>query len=93
MATDGSGRIIDDGIEARTRQVFEKIEAILAEAECTLADVVDAAAGSKTRATSAASMRPMPGALADRFAGRSTTVGQLVLDGKLEVEAIAYKAL
>jgi endoribonuclease L-PSP len=36
MATDSSGRIIEGGIEAQTRQVFENIKAILAEAGCTL---------------------------------------------------------
>ena len=32
MATDGSGRMIDGGIEAQTRQVMDNIKAILAEA-------------------------------------------------------------
>jgi 2-iminobutanoate/2-iminopropanoate deaminase len=40
MATDPSGRIIEGGIEAQTRQVLENIKAILAEAGCTLADLV-----------------------------------------------------
>jgi reactive intermediate/imine deaminase len=93
MATDGSGRIIKGGIEAQTRQVFENIEAILAEAGCTLADVVkctcwidDARDFGRFNATYAEFFPSEPPA-------RSTTVCQLVLDGKLEVEAIAYKPL
>lgn len=91
MATDGSGRIIDGGIEVQTRQVFENIKAILAEAGCTLADVVkctcwidDARDFGRFNATYAEFFPTDPPA-------RSTTVCQLVLNGKLEVEAIAYK--
>ena len=93
MATDDGGRIIDGGIEAQTRQVFKNIEAILVEAECTLADVVkctcwidDARDFARFNATYAEFFPTDPPA-------RSTTVCQLVLDGKLEVEAIAYKPL
>jgi reactive intermediate/imine deaminase len=93
MATDNSGRIIDGGIEAQTRQVFGNIEAILAEAGCTLADIVkctcwidDARDFGSFNATYAEFFPTDPPA-------RSTTVCQLVLDGKLEVEAIAYKPL
>jgi reactive intermediate/imine deaminase len=93
MATDGSGRIIDGGIEAQTRQAFENIKAILAEAGCTLADVVkctcwidDARDFGRFNATYAEFFPTDPPA-------RSTTVCRLVLDGKLEVEAIAYKPL
>jgi reactive intermediate/imine deaminase len=91
MATDASGRIVDGGIEAQTRQVFENIKAILAEAGCTLADVVkctcwidDARDFGRFNATYAEYFPTDPPA-------RSTTVCQLVLNGKLEVEAIAYK--
>jgi reactive intermediate/imine deaminase len=93
MATDSSGRIIDGGIEAQARQVFKNIEAILAEAGCTLADVVkctcwisDARDFGRFNATYAEFFPTEPPA-------RSTTVCKLVLDGKLEVEAIAYKPL
>ena len=91
MATDASGRVIDGGIEAQTRQVFANIQATLAEAGCTLADVVkctcwidDARDFGRFNATYAEFFPTDPPA-------RSTTVCQLVLAGKLEVEAIAYK--
>jgi 2-iminobutanoate/2-iminopropanoate deaminase len=93
MATDASGRIIEGGIEAQTRQVFENIKAILAEAGCTLADVVkctcwidDARDFGRFNAIYAEFFPTDPPA-------RSTTVCQLVLAGKLEVEAIACKPL
>jgi reactive intermediate/imine deaminase len=93
MATDGAGHIVEGGIEAQTRQVFEKIKAVLAEAGCSLADVVkctcwidDARDFGRFNATYAEFFPTEPPA-------RSTTVCQLVLSGKLEIEAIAYKPL
>lgn len=93
MATDSDGRIIEGGIEAQTRQVFANLQAILAEAGCALADVVkctcwidDARDFGRFNATYAEFFPNDPPA-------RSTTVCDLVLDGKLEVEAIAYKPL
>ena len=93
MATDGAGQIVEGGIEAQTRKVFENIEAILTEAGCTLADVVkctcwidDARDFGRFNAAYAELFPTEPPA-------RSTTVCQLVLSGKLEVEAIAYKPL
>jgi enamine deaminase RidA (YjgF/YER057c/UK114 family) len=77
MATDGGGRIIEGGVEAG----------------CTLSDVVkctcwidDARDFARFNATYAEFFPTDPPA-------RSTTVCQLVLDGKLEIEAIAYKPL
>lgn len=93
MATDSTGRMIEGGIEAQTRQVLENIRAVLAEAGCTLSDVVkctcwidDARDFGRFNATYAEFFPNDPPA-------RSTTVCDLVLDGKLEVEAIAYKPL
>ena len=93
MATDANGAVIEGGIEAQTRQVFANLKAILAEAGCSLADVVkctcwiaDARDFGRFNATYAEFFPNDPPA-------RSTTVCDLVLDGKLEVEAIAYKPL
>jgi len=93
MATDTSGAVIEGGIEAQTRQVFANLKAILAEAGCSLDDVVkctcwiaDARDFGRFNATYAEFFPNDPPA-------RSTTVCDLVLDGKLEVEAIAYKPL
>jgi enamine deaminase RidA (YjgF/YER057c/UK114 family) len=40
MATDANGQLVDGGIEVQTRQIMDNIKAILAEAGCTMADVV-----------------------------------------------------
>jgi reactive intermediate/imine deaminase len=91
MATDAGGRLIDGGIEAQTRQVMENIQAILAEAGCTMADVVkctcwidDPRDFTRFNAAYGQCFEGPPPA-------RSTVVSRLVLDGKLEVEAIAYR--
>jgi reactive intermediate/imine deaminase len=91
MATDASGRLIDGGIQAQAKQVFENIRAILAEAGCTMTDVVkctcwidDPRDFTQFNAVFAETFPTEPPA-------RSTVVSKLVLAGKLEVEAIAYK--
>ncbi|MEM7022545.1 MAG: RidA family protein [Pseudomonadota bacterium] len=93
MATDASGAIVEGGIEIQTRKVFENMKAILNEAGCSLADVVkctcwisDARDFGRFNATHAEFFPDEPPA-------RSTTVCDLALDGKLEVEAIAYKPI
>jgi reactive intermediate/imine deaminase len=93
MATDSSGAVIEGGIEAQTRQVFGNLKAILEGAGCLLADVVkctcwiaDARDFGRFNATYAEFFPNDPPA-------RSTTVCHLALDGKLEVEALAYKPL
>ena len=91
MATDASGQLIAGNMEAQARQVFANIEAILAEAGCTLADVVkctcwidDPRDFTRFNAVFAEVFPSEPPA-------RSTVVSKLVLDGKLEVEAIAWR--
>ena len=88
MATDASGQLIEGGIEAQTRQVMDNIEAILAEAGCTMADVVKCTCW----IDDARDFGRFNAVYRDP-AARSTVRAQLVLDGKLEVEAIAYKPL
>jgi reactive intermediate/imine deaminase len=91
MATDTNGRLAVGSMEAEARQVFANIEAILAEAGCTMADVVkctcwidDPRDFSQFNAVFAEVFPEQPPA-------RSTVVSKLVLNARLEVEAIAYK--
>ena len=91
MAIDASGRLVEGGVEAEARQIFANIKAILAEAGCTMADVVkctcwidDPRDFTRFNAVFAETFPTEPPA-------RSTVVSKLVLAGKLEVEAIAYK--
>lgn len=39
MPTDDQGQVVVGGIEAQTRQVFQRVKDALALADCTLADV------------------------------------------------------
>jgi reactive intermediate/imine deaminase len=91
MATDASGRLAVGSMEDEARQVFANIEAILEEAGCTMVDVVkcicwidDPRDFSQFNAVFAEVFPSEPPA-------RSTVISKLVLNAKLEVEAIAYK--
>jgi 2-iminobutanoate/2-iminopropanoate deaminase len=91
MAIDAKGQLVEGSIEVQTRQVMDNIKSILAEAGCTMADVVkctcwldDARDFGRFNAVYASYFGDAPPA-------RSTVRSQLILDGKLEVEAIAYK--
>jgi reactive intermediate/imine deaminase len=91
MAIDADGQLIEGSIEAQTRQVMDNIKAILAEAGCTMQDVIkctcwlaDARDFARFNAVYASYFGDAPPA-------RSTVRSELMLDGKLEVEAIAYK--
>jgi reactive intermediate/imine deaminase len=91
MATDADGRLVEGGIEVQTRQVMDNIKAILAEVGCTMADVVKCTCwidDARDFARFNAIYREYFG---DDPPARSTVRSELVLDGKLEVEAIAYK--
>ena len=93
MATDGNGRMVEGGIEAQTRQVMDNIKAILAEAGCTMDDVVKCTCFIDDARDFARFNAVHASYFGDRPPARSTVRAQLVLDGKLEVEAIAYKPL
>jgi reactive intermediate/imine deaminase len=91
MATDENGRLAVGGMEDEARQVFANIEAILAEAGCTMANVVkctcwidDPRDFTQFNAVFAEVFPSEPPA-------RSTVVSKLVLNARLEIEAIAYK--
>ena len=87
------GNIVQGGIEAQTRVVLETIAKTLEEAGCTLADVVkntiwledprDFAGFNKVYAEFFAADPP----------ARATVRSDLMLDAKIEIEALAYKPL
>lgn len=93
VPTDQTGSVVAGGIEEQTRQVMENVKAALALAGCTLDDVVktlviltdksDFAAFNATYATFFASEPP----------ARTTYEAQLMIDIKVEIEAVAYKPL
>ncbi|MGO4448133.1 RidA family protein [Phyllobacterium sp. TAF24] len=87
------GTVIIGGIEAQTKQVMENIKAALALAGAELSDVVktfviledarEFAAFNKTYATYFTENPP----------ARTTIESRLMIDIKIEIEAIAYKPL
>lgn len=89
----GEGTVIVGGIEAQTKQVMENISSALALAGAELSDVVktfviledarEFAAFNKTYATYFPENPP----------ARTTIESRLMIDIKIEIEAIAYKPL
>ena len=93
MATDAKGQMAEGGIEVQTRQVMDNIKPILAEAGCTMDDAVKCTCFIDDARDFARFNAVHASYFGDRPPARSTVRAQLVLDGKLEVEAIAYKPL
>lgn len=93
VPTDAAGTIIAGGIEAQTRQVLDNVKAALALAGCTLDQVVktfviledarDFGAFNKVYALYFPSEPP----------ARTTVEARLMVDIKIEIEAIAYAPL
>ncbi|HHV66368.1 RidA family protein [Brucella intermedia] len=85
-----NGQIVEGGIEAQTKQVLENVKAALALAGATLEDVVkttvwleDARDFGRMNAVYATYFPKEPPA-------RTTVESRLMIDIKIEVEAIAY---
>jgi reactive intermediate/imine deaminase len=91
VPTDTGGKVVGGGIEAETRQVLDNVKSALALAGCTLDDVVktlvvlkdasDFPAFNKVYATYFPSSPP----------ARTTMEAKLMIDIRVEIEAIAYK--
>jgi reactive intermediate/imine deaminase len=91
VAMGDSGEIIAGGIEAQTRQTLANVERALKLAGCTLADVVKTTVWlDDTR-----DFWSFNWVYAEFFPGnkpaRSTTQAKLMVDAKIEMEAIAYR--
>ncbi|MGR4001147.1 MAG: RidA family protein, partial [Alphaproteobacteria bacterium] len=87
------GEIEAGGIQSQTRRAMDNLKAVLANADCTLEDVVkinvwlDDARDFWTFNQAYASYFP------NGAPARSTVRSQLMVDAKIEVDAIAYKPL
>lgn len=91
VPVDAGGEVVAGGIEAQTRQVMENVRAALALAgagfedvckcTCWLADARDFGAFNRVYASYFPDGRP----------ARSTTEARLMIDAKVEVDAVAYK--
>jgi reactive intermediate/imine deaminase len=91
VAKGDDGAIIAGDIEAHTRQTLRNVERTLALAGCTLRDVVKVTVWLQDAADFARFNR----VYAEYFPGdrpaRSTTQAKLVIDSRIEIEAIAVK--
>jgi reactive intermediate/imine deaminase len=93
VPTDATGAVVGGGIEAQTKQVLENVKAALALAGCTLDDVVktlviladarDFAAFNKVYASYFPATPP----------ARTTLEARLMIEIKVEIEAVAHKPL
>lgn len=85
------GKIVKGTIEEETRACLESIKRILAEAGCTLADVVKVTGWLKDAGDFAAYNKVYGEYFKEDPPARSMVESRLMIDCKVEVEAIAYK--
>lgn len=84
------GSIVDGGIEAQTRQVLDNVKAALALAGATMDDVVKTTVWIED-ARDFGRMNAVYGSyFAKEPPARTTVESRLVLDIKVEIEAVAY---
>ena len=81
------------GIEPQTRRVLDTIRDVLAQAGCTLADVVKTTVWLDDPRDFMNFNRVYREYFAENPPARSCVKSALMLDGKVEIEAIAYRPL
>ena len=86
-----AGEVVIGGIEAQTRQVFQRLEAALALADCTLQDVAKVSVWLDDARDFAAFNRVYMECFKGHAPARSTVVSQLTIDAKVEMDVTAYK--
>ena len=91
-ALDADGNLINGGIVEQTHKTINNIKAVLSKAGCTLEDVVKVTVWLDDPRDFAAFNRAYVTYFGDHPPARSTVVSHLVIDGKIEIEAIAYKS-
>lgn len=92
VAMGANGEIVPGGIEAQTRQALKNVERALALAGCGLGDVVKATVWLDDTRDFWSFNRVYSEFFPGHKPARSTTQAKLVIDAKVEIEVIAYKA-
>ncbi len=92
VPTDSTGAIVWGNVETQTRVVMDKIKALLEEAGCSLADIVK----TTVYLQDARDFVGFNGVYSSYFEpgrrpARTTGVAPLVLDIKVEIDAVAYR--
>ncbi len=85
------GGFVGGPVEEQTRAALDCLQAVLAEAGCTLGDVVKVTAWLTDKNDFAAFNAVYAEYFADDPPARSTVESTLVVDVKVEIEAVAYK--
>ena len=92
VAMGENGEIVPGGIEAQTRQTLKNVEKALALAGCTAKDVVKATVWLHDARDFWTFNRVYAEFFPDNKPARSTTQATLMIDAKVEIEVIAYRA-
>jgi reactive intermediate/imine deaminase len=92
VAMGENGEIVPGGIEAQTRQTLKNVEKVLALAGCTVKDVVKCTAWLHDARDFWTFNRVYAEFFPDNKPARSTTQATLMIDAKVEIEVIAYRA-
>lgn len=92
VGMDETGEIVQGGIVAETRQTMANIIAILDQAGCTLADVVKANVWLDDTRDFQAFNRVYASYFNGELPARSCVRSQIMIDAKVEIDVIAYKA-
>ena len=85
------GQIVAGGIEVQTKQVMENIKAILQQAGCTMNDIVKCTAWLDDPRDFGGFNRIYGSYFPEEPPARSAVRSQLMIEAKIEIEAIAYK--
>jgi 2-iminobutanoate/2-iminopropanoate deaminase len=93
VGTDDQGKLVGNTIEEQTRQVIKRIEGILAKAGCSLKDVVKTTVWLEDRSEFQRFNAIYKEFFPQDPPARSTVEAKLMIDAKIEIEAIAYKPL
>ncbi|MBN8999483.1 MAG: RidA family protein [Rhizobiales bacterium] len=90
VPVDATGTVIQGGIEAQTRQVLENVKAALALAGCTMDQVVKTFAILSDAREFGAFNKVYGSFFPTEPPARTTVEARLMIDIKVEIEAIAY---
>lgn len=91
VPTNDQGEVIAGGIEAQTRQVFERVKAALALADCTLEDVAKVSVWLADARDFGSFNRVYMECFGEHRPARSTVQSLLMIDAKVEIDVTAYK--
>ncbi|MBK1685639.1 RidA family protein [Rhodoferax fermentans] len=91
VPTDDKGEVVVGGIEAQTRQVFQRLTQALTLADCTLADVAKVSVWLADARDFGSFNRVYMECFGEHRPARSTVESRLMIDAKVEMDVTAYK--